>query len=365
MDIKVLETVDYEATAKLLYDSYIPQWGAAGSPEWHSAYLEYLDKAYIKPRGGLCVGAYESGSCVGVGFGYINDWQVAEIGKITTLGICNFGVHPEHQRKGIATALVEKLEQEGKAKGAQLAYRICNEVLNDHLGFAKAGYAKKMDNAFQMARIMGKEMIDTTATLKNYGKAMKFLLKAVAGFPKESKKVTVGELRNGTDSDIAACVKLLNAYQDPITQVWTEAEFGSVITNQGLLKRKPFAGIFYVWEVDGTVKGFVVGRFEAIVYTNGIGTSAILIHTGFDQDFDRKDKTSFAVSTLYKVKETNADTFGTNLASAHHEEKAFDKAGFNDDRSTRPLYVKALDAKLNDWVGADWNYKTYCIPYQR
>ncbi|MHA1131418.1 MAG: hypothetical protein ACTSQQ_11495, partial [Candidatus Helarchaeota archaeon] len=138
-----------------------------------------------------------------------------------------------------------------------------------------------------------------------------------------------------------------------------------VIINQNLLNKKPFAGIFNVWDVEDSIKAFVAGRFEAIIYNNGIGISAILVHAAFAPDLERKDKTSFIVSVLYKIKSTKPDTFATNLAVAHHEEKAFDKAGFNNDRSTRPLFVKILDDNLKTWFQTDWKYKNYCIPYQR
>ncbi|MHA1279156.1 MAG: GNAT family N-acetyltransferase [Candidatus Helarchaeota archaeon] len=367
MDLRILDSIDYDVTAKLLYESYAKQWGTAGFPEWHSKYLEYLDKAYIQPRNGLCVGAYDGNALIGIGFGFINDWHVADLGKISTMAVCNFGIHPTHQRKGIATAMVELLEHEAEQKNIQLIYRICNQDLNDHLAFAKAGYTKKLDNIYQMARIMGKEMIDTTAQLKGYSKGMKLLLRAVAGFPKKTKQIAFGEIREGVASDIDACVQLLNSYKDSLemTQIWDQNEFNNVIINQNLLNKKPFAGIFNVWDVEDSIKAFVAGRFEAIIYNNGIGISAILVHAAFAPDLERKDKTSFIVSVLYKIKSTKPDTFATNLAVAHHEEKAFDKAGFNNDRSTRPLFVKILDDNLKTWFQTDWKYKNYCIPYQR
>ncbi len=366
MEIKVLDSIDYEIVGKLLYDSYIPKWGAAGSPKWCPDYIEYLDKTYIKPNG-TCVGAFDGEKLVGIGFGYINNWSVMELGTITTMGICNFGIHPDHQRKGIATEMVKTLEEQAKKKGIKVIYRICNADLNDHLAFAKAGYTQKIDNAYQMARIMGKEMIDITATLKGMSKPMKLLLRAVAGFPKEKDKIEEGEIRIGTDADISACVKLLNAYKNSteITQEWTEDEFARIIKNKEILKTKPFSLFYYVWDLNGEIKAFVVGRFEPIVYSAGIGTSAIIIHTGFAQELERKSKTSFVVSVLFEIQQKIPETFATNLAVAHHDEKAFDKAGFNNDRSTRPLYVKILDDSLAPWLQAAWKLKNYCIPYQR
>jgi hypothetical protein len=95
MQIKLIDSVDYEKAAKILYESYIPQWQVAGSPEWSPKYIEYLDKAYIKPRDGPCVGAFDGDNLVGIGFGYINDWNVAEVGKVPTMAICYLGVIPQ------------------------------------------------------------------------------------------------------------------------------------------------------------------------------------------------------------------------------------------------------------------------------
>ncbi len=367
MEIKMLESIDYDVVARLLYESYIPQWNNTGCPEWNTEYIEYLIKSYIKPRNGLCIGALKDGTLVGIGFGYINDWMVAELGKITTICVCNLGVLPAHQRRGVATGIIKKLEEDAQNRGVHLIYRICNEELNDHKGFAQARYAKKLNNVYQMARIMGKEMIDTTAKLKGYGRGVKMLLKAIAGFPKEKNKIQYGTIREGTEADIAACIELLNSYQNiaEISQVWSENEFANIINNGIILQKKPFALIYYVWEVDRIVKAFVAGRFEKIIYERGTGISAIISHAGFAGDLDRKDKTSFIVSVLYEIKAREPNTFATNLAVAHHEEKAFDKAGFNNDRSTRPLYVKSLNDSVNEWVQTPWKYKRYCIPYQR
>jgi len=369
MEIKLLDSIDYEVVGKLLHDSYLPQWGEAGSPEWSPKYVEYLDKAYIQPGNGFYVGGFEGSALIGIGVCFLHEWVVSEIGSVPVMCLCNCGVLPEHQKKGIATAIVEKLEKAAKDKGVKLSYRVCNKSLNDHVALSKVGYIKKLENAFQCARIMGSEMIGKTAQLKGYGRALKLLLKAVAGFPKEKNKVQYGTVREGTEADITACVKLLNAYKDSasISRTWTENEFHSVIGNKDILDGTPFKVFFYVWDVDGEIKAVAVGRYEKIMYSTGTGLPAIIIHTGLASDLLRKDKTSFAVSVLYELKANGSETetFATNLAVAHHEEKAYDKAGFNNDRSTRPLYVKALSDELNEWLQAEWKYKNYLIPYQR
>lgn len=368
MDVKIIETIDYESTAEVLLESYVSQWGIAGTPEWNPKYVEYLDKTYIKPNNGLCVGAFEGQQLVGVGFGFIHNWYVSEpaLGVISVMGLCNLGVRPAFQRKGIATAIVKKLEEQAAAKNVKLSYRICNQDLNDHKVLKQLGYTMKMDNIYQFGRVMGKEMIDLTVKLREMGAGMKLLLKAVAGLPKGKDKLQAGIIREGNDADVEACVSILNSYKNMagITRVWTEDEFKVLLSYKSLLI-PPFEAFFYVWDMAGTIKGFVAGRFESIRYNKGTGLSAITIQNGFVQEVDRKDKTSFIVSFLYAVREKHPETFACNLALGHHEEKAFDKAGFNNDRSTRPLFVKLLTDELKDWLETAWKYKNYMIPYQR
>ena len=60
------------------------------------------------------------------------------------------------------------------------------------------------------------------------------------------------------------------------------------------------------------------------------------------------------------------EAFGCNVGHAHLDEKIFDKGGFNDDRSTRPLYAKLVNETKKAWFEDDWNkHKVYNIPYQR
>ncbi|HUX98597.1 MAG TPA: GNAT family N-acetyltransferase [Candidatus Deferrimicrobium sp.] len=367
MDLRILDSVDYNTIGKLLYDSYIPQWGSAGSPMWSPKYIEYLDKTYIKPGNGPCVGAFDGNTLVGVGFGFTHKLIISEVGTIPAMCICNLGVLPTYQRKGIATNIIKKLEEAAVNKGIKLVYRTCNDELNDFRVLTKCGYISKISNANQYARIMGSEMINTTATLKGMGKAMKLLLKTVAGFPKEKDKIEQGILRPGDPKDVKSCLEIVNSYKDsvPITRLWSENDLKSFMETLNIRDEKTFIPFFYVWDVNGTVKAFVAGRIEAINYKAGIGRSVIIIHTGFSGELERKDKSSFIVSALYEFKNSEPEAFATNLANGHHEEKAFDKVGFNNDRSTRPVYVKVLADDLQEWVQTNWKYKTYYLPYQR
>ncbi len=367
LQIKLIDTIDYEKVAKILYESYVPQWGVAGSPEWSARYVEYLDKTYIKPRGGPCVGAFDGDNLVGVGFGYLNDWNVAEIGKIPTMAICNLGVLPQHQRKGIAISMVKKLEEAAGSTQVGLLYRICNDELYDWRALAKCGFTEKIDNVYQMARILGSDKVNKAATFKEYGAIMKQLLKTVAGLPKEKPIIQMGAIRDGTVADAGACLKMLAAYKDatPIMREWTEDEFKKLVTNANLLAGTPFVPFFRVWDVDGAIKAFVIGRVEFIHWKVGLCPSGIITDTGFASDLDKKDKINFVLSIIFEVKAGAPEAFAANIAVAHHEEKAYDKAGFNNDRSKRPLYAKAIGHEFTDWFQSPWKYKAYYISYQR
>jgi hypothetical protein len=213
---------------------------------------------------------------------------------------------------------------------------------------------------------MGSAMIERLAHLKGMGKAMKLLLKIVAGMPKENDKIEKGLIRNGVVSDIAPCVEMLNAYQAKmaITRNWKESEFAQLVEAGPVLKA-PFNSFYYVWEREGEVKAFMIGRVESIAFKNGVGNAVGIIDAGFADELTRTEKTSFIISCLFKLKEKVPDAFGINLVVAHHEKKAFEKAGFTADRSSRPLYVKILANELGEWILADWKYKKYYIPYQR
>ena len=135
-----------------------------------------------------------------------------------------------------------------------------------------------------------------------------------------------------------------------------------------LLDGQRFNKLFKVWDVDGTINAFIIGRFEPISYNAGELVMPIVTDVGFAQDLDRKTKTSFMVSFILNIKsdEKAKESFATNVASAHLDEKAISKAGYNDDRSTRPLYAKLLNNDMKDWFDTNWNKnKSYAILYIR
>jgi ribosomal protein S18 acetylase RimI-like enzyme len=212
VEIKLLETRDYEKIADILLKSYVPQWQSAGTPVWNASYVEYLDKAYIGPDS-IYVGAYDGDKLIAVGTGYFSDWNVSEVGDVKGLGICNLGVLPDYQRQGIATKIVEKLMDEAKSKKVHLIFRTCNQDLNDYKVLEKLGFEKKIDNVFQFARIMGKDMADFAAEIKEYGFVMKKMVKVVAGLPDEEKGIEEGKIREGNADDIKKCVEILNKPQ--------------------------------------------------------------------------------------------------------------------------------------------------------
>jgi ribosomal protein S18 acetylase RimI-like enzyme len=365
VEIKLLETRDYEKIADILLKSYVPQWQSAGTPVWNASYVEYLDKAYIGPDS-IYVGAYDGDKLIAVGTGYFSDWNVSEVGDVKGLGICNLGVLPDYQRQGIATKIVEKLMDEAKSKKVHLIFRTCNQDLNDYKVLEKLGFEKKIDNVFQFARIMGKDMADFAAEIKEYGFVMKKMVKVVAGLPDEEKGIEEGKIREGNADDIKKCVEILNNYQSEadILEKVTEDDFKRNINSFSVLK-DPFNPIFMVWDVDGKIKAFAIGRTELIRYRKGDANVNILIDIGFDQELSRKEKTTFAVSLLLYLKEKKPKCFATNGAKIHLENKALDKAGFNNDRSTRPLYALALSEDIQEWFQENWKYKNYYVPYQR
>ncbi|MHA1301106.1 MAG: GNAT family N-acetyltransferase [Candidatus Helarchaeota archaeon] len=366
MDIKVFENIKYDEVSKLLLQSYISHWGTVGTPEWDPKYVEYLHKTYIRPDG-LYVGVFDDNKLIGIGTGFVTNWHVAEIGKMMAMCICNFGVTPEHQRKGIGTKMVNTLVENAEAIGLDCIYRICNEDLKDHLLLSKCGFVKKLKNVNQMAKIMGSDMVEKTARIKNMGKVMKQLVKTVAGMPDEKKGIQEGNIRDGTMDDVKICVDILNNYQstDEISRIWTEEEFAKIIQNAKILSGSKFDSFFYIWETTSAVKAFTWGRFEYVKWSTGDSPVNIIHDTGFVKDLDKKEKIRFLTSVLIKLKQKVPNAYATNAAHCHHEEKAFGKAGFNDDRSKRPLYIKGLTTEGKKWLQSDWKLKSYYIPYQR
>ena len=367
MEIKLIDSLNYEEAAKILLEAYLKDWGTTGSPTWNAKYLEHLDVGYIKPNNGPIIGAYEGDKLIGLGMGVITNWKVAEIGDIITLNICNVAVLPEHQRKGVATAIVNEIIKVVTGK-VDLAYRICNDALHDYEVLEnKCGFVKKLDNANQMAKIMGKDMVPQAVKFREYGKVMAQLVKTVAGLPKPENKIQEGSIRDGTLNDIKPIIDILQKYQEEaeLMRTFSEKELKAVVESLDLLDNEKFSKIFRVWEKDGTIQAFAIGRYEPINYNAGEVVLPILQTIGFAPDLERKTRTSFLVSLIYEFKEKAPEAFGTNIANAHLDEKAIGKAGYNDDRSTRPLYAKLLSDKYKDWFDSKWKFKSYYINYQR
>lgn len=366
MDVRILDSINYEQVARILRESHFPQWGTIGSPDWNANYIKYLDMTCMKPLDSPYVGAFIENELVGVGFGFINNWSVLDLGVISTMNICNFGVLPPYQRKRIGISMVNVLVDEASRRNINMMYRICRDELQDHRLLAKCGFIKKMNNVHHLVRIMGTEMIERLAYLKGMNKAMQMVLRIVAGMPKFEDGIKIGKIRDVNLNDVKECVKILNEYgqETSISRFWSEREFYPLLSCKDALSL-PYNAFFYVWELEGMIKAFMTGRKESIRFQNGLGNAIGIIETGFASDLDQKDKTRFIISCLFKLKEYVPEGFGINLVVAHHEKKAYEKAGFTNDRSSRPLYIKILTEELEEWFHADWKYKNYYIPYQR
>lgn len=369
MSVKLLDSINYEETSKVLLESYVPDWGKAGTPVWNPKYLENLDKTYLQPNNGLYVGAFDGNDLIGFGCGFVTNWNVTNVGKIVAMEMCFLGVLPNHQRKGLATSMVNELANAASNKEIDLVYRICNELLHDEPLLEKCGFTKKMKNVNQSGRLLGSDMLNKAVKFREAGTALKTVMRIVAGMPKESKKLPEGEgaIRDGNVNDVKKCVELLNAYKGStsISRIWTENEFKVFLENKDLLA-KPFKLFFRVLEKDGENKGFAVGRYELIRYNQGDVPAAIIQDVAFASDLSRQVKTGFMVSLLYEFKANAPEAYGASAAHVHHDEKPFDKAGYNNDRTTRPLLVKLVNNELKSWFEENWNsYKHYYIPYQR
>jgi len=367
MDVKIIDSLNYEGIAKVLLESYLKDWGTTGTPTWNAKYVEHLDIGYLKPNNGPCIGIYEGDKLIGVGMGIISNWKVAEVGDLKTVNISNVGVLTDYQRKGIATVIVNEIIKKVTGK-VDLAYRICNDALHDHEVLEhKCGFVKKLDNANQMAKIMGKDVVPQAVKFREYGKVMAQLVKTVAGLPKPENKIQEGSIRDGTLDDIKPIIAILEKYQEEaeLMRTFSETELKQVVVSMDLLDNEKFSKIFRVWEKDGVIQAFAIGRYEPINYNAGEVVLPILQTIGFASELDRKTRTSFLVSLIYEFKEKVPEAFGTNIANAHLDEKAIGKAGYNDDRSTRPLYAKLLSDKYKNWFDSNWKFKSYYINYQR
>ena len=122
--IRVLELSDLSAIEAIEQKAYPTPWS-------RSMFASEL----AKPTS-ICLGAFEGEDLVGyiVNSRYVDAWHVM-----------NVAVDPEHQRRGIATALLERLfevTRDDERRGYTLEVRVSNEdaiALYEKLGFEARG----------------------------------------------------------------------------------------------------------------------------------------------------------------------------------------------------------------------------------
>jgi [ribosomal protein S18]-alanine N-acetyltransferase len=124
IEIRVLELDDLTAIETIEQQAYPTPWS-------RSMFASEL----AKPTS-ICLGAFEAQELVGyvINSRYVDAWHVM-----------NVAVAPEHQRRGIATALLERLfelTREDERRGYTLEVRVSNEDaigLYEKLGFEPRG----------------------------------------------------------------------------------------------------------------------------------------------------------------------------------------------------------------------------------
>jgi ribosomal-protein-alanine N-acetyltransferase len=124
IEIRVLELSDLNAIEAIEQKAYPTPWS-------RSMFASEL----AKPTS-ICLGAFEGQDLVGyvINSRYVDAWHVM-----------NVAVDPEHQRRGIATALLERLfevTQDDERRGYTLEVRVSNEDaigLYEKLGFEARG----------------------------------------------------------------------------------------------------------------------------------------------------------------------------------------------------------------------------------
>jgi ribosomal-protein-alanine N-acetyltransferase len=145
IEIRVLDLSDLEAIEEIEQRAYPTPWS-------RSMFASEL----AKPTS-ICLGAFEGADLVGyvINSRYVDAWHVM-----------NVAVHPEHQRRGVATALLEKLferTREDERRGYTLEVRVSNEAairLYENLGFESRGlrrgyYTDNREDALIMWRDAG------------------------------------------------------------------------------------------------------------------------------------------------------------------------------------------------------------------
>jgi ribosomal-protein-alanine N-acetyltransferase len=145
VEIRLLELTDIDAIEEIEQRAYPTPWS-------RSMFASEL----AKPTS-ICLGAFEGRDLVGyiINSRYVDAWHVM-----------NVAVDPQHQRRGIATALLERLFEEthgDERRGYTLEVRVSNEDaihLYEKLGFEPRGirrgyYTDNREDALIMWRDAG------------------------------------------------------------------------------------------------------------------------------------------------------------------------------------------------------------------
>ena len=145
IEIRTLDLSDLDAIEQIEQQAYPTPWS-------RSMFASEL----AKPTS-ICLGAFEGRDLVGyiINSRYVDAWHVM-----------NVAVHPEHQRRGVATALLEKLFERTRGderRGYTLEVRVSNKEaikLYEQLGFERHGirrayYTDNREDALIMWRDAG------------------------------------------------------------------------------------------------------------------------------------------------------------------------------------------------------------------
>ncbi|NUR75527.1 MAG: ribosomal protein S18-alanine N-acetyltransferase [Thermoleophilia bacterium] len=146
VEIRVLDLADLDAIEMIEQRAYPTPWS-------RSMFASEL----AKPTS-ICLGAFEGSDLVGyvINSRYVDAWHVM-----------NVAVHPDHQRRGVATALLERLfelTRGDERRGYTLEVRVSNEDairLYEKLGFESRGirrgyYTDNREDALIMWRDSGR-----------------------------------------------------------------------------------------------------------------------------------------------------------------------------------------------------------------
>ena len=146
VEIRVLDLADLDAIEMIEQRAYPTPWS-------RSMFASEL----AKPTS-ICLGAFEGSDLVGyvINSRYVDAWHVM-----------NVAVHPDHQRRGVATALLERLfelTRGDERRGYTLEVRVSNEDairLYEKLGFEFRGirrgyYTDNREDALIMWRDSGR-----------------------------------------------------------------------------------------------------------------------------------------------------------------------------------------------------------------